>query len=81
MMSSLCVGLLCLCFEFIGAKFIGNGNKLVNYLSNGALRLRNVQELIYSSSEWKAQLDEESTAIFNGLIPLIEEKKGRIRRG
>ena len=77
MMSSLCVGLLCLCFEFIGAKFIGNGNKLVNNLSNGALRLRNVQELIYSSSEWKAQLDEESTAIFNGLIPLIEEKKGR----
>lgn len=60
-----------------GALTIGQGSNSPALSAGTGLRLRNVLELISTSSVWKANLDEDSAAIYAGLSPAIEEKKGR----
>ena len=55
---------------------IGGGSTPVSLSAEG-LKLRSALELISSSSEFRADLDEETSAIYNGLSPLIEGQRGR----
>lgn len=61
----------------VSALSIGEGSKSPAVSSAIGLKLRNVLELISASSEWKADLDAESAAVYTGLSPLMEERKGR----